>query len=383
MNVNFFDLLKKHSEKGQRKGTCQNGVGPGWHLQFQGLGISAVKTPRLNFLNSGLRKQGLEEQKKRAPCTRQRETSKRRSLDSHTGQLLVVHSKTRGLHRHLEDSDTPIVWGQDHFIWRAPVHVQYPKGHVSPASYTAHHLNLQERTWWSLSERKGRCASFWVTVKEGRCLWQRPKASSKLESIFGAFKCSVHVKDSSNIVKNVLSCHPWNRNTIKNFSEGQSHSKSDGPITQFSRVKWKGAAPLTANTRGAGPTSFVSHTSAPSLYIAINFWFPLPGAKRIFLTQLRCVGIPLRTSKQNRDTSMKKGKLSSPETMSHVSISIFDKLWWRGNRFTLWDWGHIWHRVCPLTAAGITSQCFCMGHLQIWVTQSSDGGPGPSSQVQW
>lgn len=44
-------------------------------------------------------------------------------------------------------------------------------------------------------------------------------------------------------------------------------------------------------------TSFESQISAPSLYIARSFWFPFPGANRIFFTQLRCVGIPLRKNK--------------------------------------------------------------------------------------
>lgn len=48
-------------------------------------------------------------------------------------------------------------------------------------------------------------------------------------------------------------------------------------------------------------TSFVSQTSAPSLYIAISFWFPFPGAKRIFLTQPRWVGIPLAEYEQGKD----------------------------------------------------------------------------------
>lgn len=44
-------------------------------------------------------------------------------------------------------------------------------------------------------------------------------------------------------------------------------------------------------------TSFESQISAPSLYMARSFWFPFPGANRIFFTQLRCVGIPLRKDK--------------------------------------------------------------------------------------
>ncbi len=43
-------------------------------------------------------------------------------------------------------------------------------------------------------------------------------------------------------------------------------------------------------------TSFVSHTSAPSVYMTSSFWLPFPGAKRIFFTQPRCVGIPLKTA---------------------------------------------------------------------------------------
>lgn len=43
-------------------------------------------------------------------------------------------------------------------------------------------------------------------------------------------------------------------------------------------------------------TSLVSQTSAPSVYMTSSFWLPFPGAKRIFFTQPRCVGIPLRTS---------------------------------------------------------------------------------------
>ena len=43
-------------------------------------------------------------------------------------------------------------------------------------------------------------------------------------------------------------------------------------------------------------TSLVSQTSAPSVYMTSSFWLPLPGAKRIFFTQPRCVGIPLKTS---------------------------------------------------------------------------------------
>lgn len=41
-------------------------------------------------------------------------------------------------------------------------------------------------------------------------------------------------------------------------------------------------------------TSLVSQTSAPSAYMTRSFWLPLPGAKRIFFTQPRCVGIPLK-----------------------------------------------------------------------------------------
>ena len=43
-------------------------------------------------------------------------------------------------------------------------------------------------------------------------------------------------------------------------------------------------------------TSLVSQTSAPSVYMTNNFWLPFPGAKRIFFTQPRCVGIPLKAS---------------------------------------------------------------------------------------
>lgn len=45
-----------------------------------------------------------------------------------------------------------------------------------------------------------------------------------------------------------------------------------------------------------GLTSLVSQTSAPSVYMTSSFWLPFPGAKRIFFTQPRCVGIPLKTS---------------------------------------------------------------------------------------
>lgn len=46
-----------------------------------------------------------------------------------------------------------------------------------------------------------------------------------------------------------------------------------------------------------GLTSFVSQTSAPSVYMTRSFWLPFPGAKRIFFTQPRCVGIPLKELK--------------------------------------------------------------------------------------
>lgn len=46
-------------------------------------------------------------------------------------------------------------------------------------------------------------------------------------------------------------------------------------------------------------TSLVSHTSAPSVYITSSFWLPFPGAKRIFFTHPRCVGIPLKIKKKN------------------------------------------------------------------------------------
>lgn len=107
---------------------------------------------------------------------------------------------------------------------------------------------------------------------------------------------------------------------------------------------------------GAEPTSLVSHTSAPSLYMAINFWFPLPGAKRIFLTQLRCVGIPLWTNK-NQHTNMKQRLFSHQQKLcpTFLSTSVFDKVWRQENHLTFRDKGCI----CPLTTARITSQPLC------------------------
>ena len=47
-----------------------------------------------------------------------------------------------------------------------------------------------------------------------------------------------------------------------------------------------------------GLTSLVSQTSAPSVYMTSSFWLPFPGAKRIFFTQPRWVGMPLEEQHQ-------------------------------------------------------------------------------------
>lgn len=71
----------------------------------------------------------------------------------------------------------------------------------------------------------------------------------------------------------------------------EKYIKSDKKASQAT-INYK-VLMLRRKERGLKLTSLVSHTSAPSVYITSSFWLPFPGAKRIFFTHPRCVGIPL------------------------------------------------------------------------------------------
>lgn len=91
-------------------------------------------------------------------------------------------------------------------------------------------------------------------------------------------------------------------------------------------------------------TSFVSHTSAPSAYITSSFWLPFPGAKRIFFTHPRCVGIPLRNHTRERIHFTEKiMKIKCSETLAFYPTHIHLKLTYNIFKYyTTTNRGFVW-----------------------------------------
>lgn len=169
---------------------------------------------------------------------------------------------------------------------------------------------LKLLTIWTCNmiDRKWSCLPF--RIKWSETVWPRPRISLQMESLWQPI-CHMHSTglsysdDTKTSINQSVTMSRLQQKILweQNLYQIISHKKTEDYYWRLHfQKKWttEPGPMLTASFASpsgcrAGPTSLVSHTSAPSLYIAISFWFPLPGAKRIFLTQLLCVGIPLRT----------------------------------------------------------------------------------------
>lgn len=114
------------------------------------------------------------------------------------------------------------------------------------------------------------------------------------------------------------------------------------------------------NKCGAILTSLVSQTSAPSAYMTRSFWLPLPGAKRIFFTQPRCVGIPLKTF-----------------TFYCISLSFNNSSWFQ----YLIHWFHHHHQTMVINVKMLPGQtCFEVPEVEITVyIPKNQGVPFPGN----